>query len=347
MLTWEETALENRMYQALETDFGTAKAAHLSRLYASARSRLVGDVLTRIPAAEPEMTDHTAKHVATVMANADSLIGPTALEPPNPTLSGADAYILCLAILFHDAGMAFGRSGHQQQIPQIHSWVQEGSEDRPAQEKTLLHVIVSSHTGVTEAGSRDTLKSVDPTMDLEGKRVQAQEVAAILRFADELSEDPWRTSSFVTDVLGIGEKSQVYHDYATITSVYANRPDGRISLKYELPISLGNGTNTEKGRFALESERLRKLLAFTFQRIVKLDRERRYARSYSRHIEPFNRTDVTLNFWTTTTLLDVLGPLELSDRSILDRPPTNLDEIDAEYDTAAVIRRIQERVAKE
>lgn len=344
MLTWEDTILELRMYKALEAEFGPGRASEFKQLYETARRKLVEDVLPRSPVAEPDMTDHTAAHVASVMANANRLIGPTALEKPAPSLSAADAYILCLAIFFHDVGMAFGREGHEQRIPEIYAWVR-GSESRPIRERTLLHWIASSHTGRTSSCSKDTLTSVPANMDLDGERVQAQELAAILRFADELSEDPKRTSTFVTEQLGIGERSEVYHDYANVTGVYVDRAERRVTLRYEVNIADDDDAESTQGVFAVKSQRFHKLLAFTFRRIVKLDRERRYASSYSAHIAPFNRTEVTLNFWTRTELIHILGPLELSDRTILDRQPAELKEIDARYDVSDVIRRIQDAIA--
>jgi hypothetical protein len=318
--------MEQRMYDALLDQLGQERGSALKIGYITARTKLLTKVLPHVIVADPNMTDHSATHVADVMQNAERLIGPQALAKPDPPLSAADAYTLCLAILFHDAGMVYGRTGHQNRITEIYKWVQ-GDTQRPIQEQPLLHSIAGSHTGLTDSGSHDTIADVPPTMHFEGEPVQSQEVAAILRFADELAEGPHRTSTFMEEKLGLPCANKVYHHYSAITSARIDRPEGRIVLSYEIEL---NEKMTQR------SKRFRRLLDFTFRRVVKVDRERRYARSYSTLLAPFNRTEVTLNFWQSGNLVYHLNRLELSDKTVLDRRAINLSDIDARYDVGSV-----------
>ena len=267
-MTWDDTRLERRMYHALAS-LGRARQLRFKGLYDSARSELL-EILPRNLSAEPHLTDHSADHVAQVMDNADRLIGQSAFESSDAMLSPIDAYALCLAIFFHDAGMAFGREDHQQRITEVYDGIlAQGS--RPNHERGALHWIAGAHTGVTDHGSRDTIGDVPPTLFLDGETVQAQELAAILRFADELAEGFWRTSRFATEQLGaVKPADQVYHDYASITSIHVGRSEQRIVASYE--IRLDNDKMTPRSRA------LRDLLEHVGKRVVKLDRERRYAR---------------------------------------------------------------------
>ena len=55
----------------------------------------------------------------------------------------------------------------------------------------------SAHTGKAQDGSCDTLKEVAELDHLANRPVRLRELAAILRFADELAEGPQRTSEFM------------------------------------------------------------------------------------------------------------------------------------------------------
>lgn len=320
------------MYKVLES-LGHARQQRFRNLYETARRRLLENVLPRNLSAEPHLTDHTATHVADVMANADRLIGQRAFESSNSILSPIDAYVLCLAILFHDAGMAFGRDEHQHRITEVYDAILAG-DDRPIHERGALHWIAGAHTGVTANGSRDTIAEVPSTLFFDGETVQAQELAAILRFADELSEGFWRTSRFATERLGVVEPGgQVYHDYARITSMYVGRSEKRIVASYEIRL--------DDDRMAPRSSALRDLLEHVGKRVVKLDRERRYARSYSTQLAVFNRAEMTMNIWPTRGAVVSVGPIELSDKTVLDRPETKLKDIDPRYDVPALIRRLE------
>ena len=311
---------------------GHAKHQRLMNLYDTARRKLVDEVLQRTQSAEPNLTDHTAAHVANVMDNAERLIDPAAFESPNSTLSPVDAYALCLGIFFHDAGMAFGRTGHQHRITQVYDAILKG-EDRPSHERAALHWIAGAHTGVASDGSRDTIAEVPPTLVFDGERVHAQELAAILRFADELSEGSWRTSKFATDHLGaVDAHGQVYHDYARITSTNVDRSEQRIIASYEIQLDGDSMTVT--------SARLRDLLEHVGSRIVKLDRERRYAASYSAQLAVFNRTEMTMNIWPIRNPPVTVGPIEISDKAVLDQPETRLGDIDPRYHVPSLIKRL-------
>ena len=319
------------MYKALAS-FGHARQQRIRNLYDTARRKLLDEVLQRTQSAEPNLTDHTAAHVANVMGNADRLIGQRAFESPNSILSPIDAYALCLAIFFHDAGMAFGREEHQHRITEVYDGILAG-DDRPSHERAALHWIAGAHTGVTANGSRDTIAEIPPTLVFDGEKVQAQELAAILRLADELSEGFWRTSRFATEHLGAVEPAgQVYHDYTRITSIYVGRSEQRIVASYEIHL--------DDDKMTVRSAKLRDLLEHVGTRVVKLDRERRYARSYSTQLAVFNRTEMTMNIWPARGPAVTVGPIEISDKTVLDNPETKLRDIDPRYDVPWLIKRL-------
>lgn len=320
------------MRQALENRLEKTRADKLMALYISARRKLVNDIYPRVNRAEPELTDHSARHIANVLDNVDHLVAHDAFEGTPPSFSATDVYTLCLAILFHDAGLVYGRANHQASVAKVYDLVRNSS-DVPLQEKALVYRIALAHTGTTASGSKDTIAEVPKTMDLDGDRVQARELAAIVRFADELAEGPHRTSRLLgVSPFHLNTDSTLYHRYASITNVHIDREIGRIALTYRFDMCDTDMDPNEPS--------FRSILNFTFKRVQKLDCERRYARFYSQHLAPFNRTDVVLNFWDDTGLLLDLGPLELSAKTVLDQDPAQLAEIDSQFDAGIIIEKL-------
>ncbi len=332
-MPWENRKIENRMRRALDGSFDQARAQHLFGLYADARRRLLEDVYRKIPVVEPNLTDHTDRHIMDVLDSVDYLLARDAFEAAPPSFSAADAYTLCLAVLFHDAGMVYGREDHEAQVAKVYDLVRT-SPGAPLQEKALVYRIALAHTGTTDEGSKDTIAAVPETMDLDGDRVKARELAAILRFADELAEGPQRTSAVLgTAPFNVAADSVVFHRYASISNVHIDRDLGRIALTYRFDMS--------HDHMDLDGPDLRQLLEFTFYRAAKVDRERRYARFYSRQLAPFNRTEIVLNFWGHTGLILDLA-LELSAKTALDGQPTSLGEIDSRFDVGQIIGQLQD-----
>ena len=145
------------------------------------------------------------------------------------------------------------------------------SSDPPLQEKALVYHIALAHTGTINGGSKDTIARVPVSMDLDGEKVQSRELAALVRFADELAEGPQRTSSLKGDPPFDREAdSEVYHRYASISNIHIDREDGRIALTYHFDMC--------DDYMDPNTPRFRDLLEYTFERALKLDRERRYAR---------------------------------------------------------------------
>ena len=323
------------MYEALTERFDQTRAERLTALYTSARRKLVDEVYPRVIVANPGLTDHSGTHIANVLDNADHLVAPDAFEKRSAPFSAADVYVLCLAILFHDAGMVYGRDGHERQIAKIYNLVR-GSSDPPLQEKALVYHIALAHTGTINGGSKDTIARVPVSMDLDGEKVQSRELAALVRFADELAEGPQRTSSLKGDPPFDREAdSEVYHRYASISNIHIDREDGRIALTYHFDMC--------DDYMDPNAPRFRDLLEFTFKRALKIDRERRYARFYSIHLAPFTRTTVALNFWDNAGLALPLGPLELSAKSALTQGAMPLGEYDASFDVDRIVQHLQQK----
>jgi hypothetical protein len=326
------------MKAALVQKHQQAQGDHYFGLYTSARQRILVELAEEIKRTEPNLTDHGPRHIANVMERAGELIGEKAFVHEGGHLTAADAYILCMAILFHDVGNIFDRRGHEKRIGEVWAWVRAG-QNAPRMERPLIVRIAGAHTGTTIRGSRDTLAGLEQSSSLDGVQVHEQELAAILRFADELAEGPQRTSSFVRDVLGYSADSEIHHRYADITSVHVDRGNSRIALTYNFDLQ-SSGVDTEK--LISDTE---ELLQYTYVRVMKLEEERQYARFHSNLLVAFKETRVQINFWIDNrqTLVD-LQPLTLSDKRVPGSPQRPIQEHDAAYAVETVCAKLKEEL---
>jgi hypothetical protein len=302
----EQTKLEKYLEATLLEKLGNEKGKNYYAYYQSARSYLMQNILQNIGSEvlkiEPEqqLTDHSAKHIENVLDNAWHL-----LDTAKTQLSEYDLYILCLSILLHDVGNINGRKEHNKKVSEIYNAIRNNDTSFNT-ERSLVLSAVKAHCGITNSGSRNTLVEVEITGSLRGDPIQLREIASILRFADELAEGPQRTSDYLIDTDKISDKSKIYHRYAQITNIWIDRGNERIVLQYHIDIE-----NETK-------ESLSKLLSCAYERIIKLDEERRYTKFHSKLLESFKKTEVTFNFFRNGEPLDIsIEKIVLSDICVI------------------------------
>jgi hypothetical protein len=331
---WETRNIEKITRSKLINDCGEAEGESKYGIYTTARSAVLKDIANHIMIAEPFLTDHGPVHIANVLDNAERLLGDDIKE-----FSGLELYCLVLSILFHDVGNIFNRLEHQKTAAKVISFVWPDKDQR-LEEIIVINQVVKAHCGIATDGTKDTLKEVESTDQLNGQRVRLREIAAIVRFADELAEGPQRTSLFMITQKKYSGPSQVYHQYANITNIFIDRNNKRIALKYNFNIT----DNIKKQNVDKIAKDLQKLLEFTYKRIVKVDQERQYAKFYSSYL-PFNETVVSLNF-VFGDYPDTLGlpRLSLTDLIIPGNSPKNISDYDSNYKIASIMRKIRQQL---
>lgn len=288
--------------------------------FGRALNYLTENVYEDIRSREPNLTDHGPRHVENVLLNVLRLLpGPGSTSD---SLSALEMYCLGMFILFHDAGNIEQRRGHERNIGGIFDRaVGDGAGTR--REKTLVLRACAAHTGTARDGSRDTLKDLDKEDQFKGQPIRLRELAAVLRFADELAEGPQRTSEYRRNRNQYDPSSRLYHDYASITNVLIDRRNERVCLTYDIPVD-----KPPKGLD--QSEWLMDLMAHVLKRIRKLDQERRYSRYYAPLLAPFKATEVSFNFHCGEQIMEVDGlpSLRLDDLTV---PGADAKPIEKEY----------------
>lgn len=327
------------MQKRLRADLDREQGDEWFSVYVATKPKVVSGICREIKGIQPGISDHSEDHINNVLENACDLISD---DHKSHGLSGVELYCLGMFILFHDVGNLFGRESHQNKISEAYDWAR-GTDASIRHERTLVLVAASAHTGTAADGSRDTLKYLNPTDHLNGHQVRLQELAAILRFADELAEGPQRTSDFMRTHHLYPPESEIFHEYASVTNVFIDRGNERICLTYEIETAPMQG-ETDAGR----DQRLRELLTFIYRRIVKLDQERRYTRYYSKNLAPFKSTSIKMNFSFSGCPLPItLNPLQLEDKVVPGDPSKAIEEFDPGYQIDRLLsetRALAERV---
>ena len=205
---------------------------------------------------------------------------------------------------------------------------------RPSEKKTLVLRACAAHTGTASDGTGDTLRELAEVEQFEGKRVRLRQLAAILRFADELAEGPQRTSAYRLEKDDYACDSRVYQEYASITHVLIDRGNRRIVLAYEIPVDGDDDTGQRE-------ESLTLLLSHILHRIIKLDQERRYAVHYAPILSPFRATIASFNFHCGDGLLDFdLPQIRLDDLAIPGADAKSIEDDDPTYSPAELAPKL-------
>ena len=320
------TTLQDR----LNADCDQHLAEKLYGAYLGTKEKLREQVYDAIAGAVPNLTDHGVRHVDNVLTNVLRLLGDEGAH----SLSGRDLYCLGMATLFHDAGNLYGRDDHREKVSRLHDKIR-GTDKALRREKTLIFRAARAHTGTAGDGTTDTLKDVGNGEPLEGGPVQLREVAAILRFADELAEGPQRTSELVQAEGGYDPASMKYHEYASSVHVLIERSNARVVMGFEIELSAAsNGQPWQQS--------LRERLTYAYARIQKLDQERRYTAFYSKVLSAFRSTEAFFTFHHAGEIIEIdLGPLRLTDIVLPDGPQRDIPSINPAYDLGNLVPRLE------
>jgi len=172
-------------------------------------------------------------HIDDVINRAGQLIG-VGKDGPQPfnNIQPYETFVLLYAILLHDAGNAYGRAGHEARPFEILRDMGDLSALEDV-ERRLIASIAQAHGGRTEDGNKDTIPVVvrQDESSIDGINVRGRRLAALLRLADELSENPRRA-----DELALSGPSVSYlpNFYCKAINTNIDILSGAITLAYTI-----------------------------------------------------------------------------------------------------------------
>lgn len=173
------------------------------------------------------LNDHGKEHVSMVIQRAGLLLGDRVND-----LSGYEIFLLLLAIHFHDVGNIFGREEHEEKIFEV---MDKLGVMLPLDNATQIYIakIAMAHGGKIN-GNKDTISSLLPKDHLQGVPIRPALIAALLRYADEISDDYTRAARFLLDSNLVPPKNEVFHLYSKCLQP-PGIEESTLILKFELP----------------------------------------------------------------------------------------------------------------
>ena len=208
--------------RSLETELESRSAAggdgrDFWNRYSTIKSYLVSEYYPWIQANCPFFTDHGTNHIQSVIRSASEMLSGTV-----ENLRNLDLFLLLCAILWHDAAMVHGRPDHAARSGRMIDQIRRlGFPDVTIQK--LVTDIAKAH------GGKDGLSIPGHVQDYSTKNetytVKPKALAAVVRFADEISENRTRISISLLEDGAVPADSQIYWEYASC--IAASRADPR------------------------------------------------------------------------------------------------------------------------
>lgn len=334
---WRERRFEIETRKSLEA---VHDGAELWAKYQHTREDLANNILPYIASQVPGLSDHGVDHIGNVIDNIGQVLGMNSSGhlPAGAiaaTIPAHERLLLLMGALLHDVGNILGRSRHNLVTDEVWRGSGNASYGRwtPVDRRTIIK-LCQAHTGKGPDGSDDTLRSLTGGDHyFLNDAVPLAKLAATLRFADELAEGSQRTSRFLLFHDLYGTENVDFHRYADATHVIIDRAGGRIALNYDIEVNARHYGEGPQLR-----ENLGRLLGLIFQRILKLERERVYARHYAPDWLAFSETSVLINIGRDGFRLHSPQPLLLNDFNLRDDSATQFAKLNPDYDIDVILR---------
>lgn len=221
-------------------------------------------------------TDHGPDHFDEVIRYAGLLLGlPQAQDLILPPY---EIYLLLCAIRLHDAGNIDGRDEHEKRVwPMLQRY--GGIINHDQAEASLISRIAEAHGGRTMSGDKDTIGQLPDETVVAAISCRPRQVAAIVRFADEICEHSSRAARHHINADTLPADNRLFHYYAM--SVTGAHPHPSKSFKLRLTINTKYLLQKYPTPPNEQGERGEKfLIDDIIDRISKLDLERRYCNQH-------------------------------------------------------------------
>jgi metal-dependent HD superfamily phosphatase/phosphodiesterase len=132
------------------------------------------------------LNDHSIRHVDMVIERASKILS---FPTENLPISGLEthkspyeAFLLLVAIHFHDAGNFFGRSEHAETAANVIEKLRDFLHSNHLKIKTIQDV-------VKDHASNNPISNLPETEMINNLEIRCQFLTAVLRFADEITDD--------------------------------------------------------------------------------------------------------------------------------------------------------------
>ena len=288
------------------------------------------------------LNDHGSNHIDKVIEKAFEILKNINFTVP---LNEFEIFILLCAIQIHDIGNVYGRVEHEKNLSSIFETACNNIIiDTP--EKRVIKNIAMMHGGKNKNGNKDTISALCSVEEICGMTIRTRLLAAVLRFADELSDDCTRANRAALDLNLLGINSEIYHKYSQVLHTVniekdSDNQDYHILLVYELEAKMLSVEydmgNTKK--FLLDE---------IYDRTLKVEQERRYCMKFMCPFINIGRIIVKINIYDDNSYqIDKISYC-LEDTTYPDKPLIgNITEIQNDVPSGIEeLRKIREKGVK-
>jgi hypothetical protein len=235
-------------------------------------------------------TRHDIGHVDDVIDTAGLMLGleSEGATPATKQMLPYEGFVLLVAILLHDAGNAMSRKDHEKEAAEILRDVGEAA-GLSAIERRIISSIAQAHGGEMDDGSKDTITGIltEPVPNIQGIEVHAWRLAALLRLADELSENHTRA-----DEVAIGSDTTPH--MSLLANLYCLVINRRIDFKgksIHLEFTIDKKLLPRTFTISDGEDRTREIMFVDYiaERLEKCERERRYCNRFLAGFASYDR----------------------------------------------------------
>lgn len=182
--------------------------------------------------------NHGIFHINTLIDLAGKLLGlpSDVVKATKSPISGYEAYLTLMTILAHDVGMIYGREDHEKRAIDVFASEKEQLKLTQPEIITICD-IASAHSGKSHGVPTDTLGHDNLSCRQQSTNsnvvYNAKAIAALVRFADEISDNKERASFIARIVRDISGLSKLCHNYCEIIDdISFNHSDHVLQLTY-------------------------------------------------------------------------------------------------------------------
>ena len=230
------------------------------------------------------MTIHGSRHIRDVVESLDK-IGLSIKRKPGATpLSPLEAYILLCAAHLHDAGNIGGRAEHSERSGEIIKQHPDLFYDTETRHN--IFDIARVHGGKSPKFGRDTFREISSD-NFTSPRLRL--LAAILRIADELSENSERVPAELVERLAVSPESNLAYRYSQCFRRFELQND---TLNVQLRVQ------PEQHEFVTEIDgEYRSFFEHLEYKIDVIENEARYCAQYGRPDFDIRRIQFTVEYF--------------------------------------------------
>ncbi len=276
-------------------DLGQGQAVDYLTKYNAMKAYLEVDYYPWIQATCPFFTDHGKLHVESVMMTASMLLENRYGPEKQNSLNELEIFLLLSAILWHDVGNVMGRAGHAEKVKELTSKIQSIAFGEPAL-RGLVVSIVKAHAG------EDGLQKAREEQHYERSIVYPRALAAVLRFADEISETAKRISHSILESGKVPEDNLIFWEFANCIIASVPEPNRqRIILNIEIQLEKISRFYRLKG---WGDQNDVSLIEYIVHRIEKINNERAYCDREFRRYLTIREVEIRLNLLNDTDTIE-------------------------------------------